>query len=274
MPLRITKSYNQLKISFIGAGNVSWHLAQTLENAGHNVAEVFSRNIKNAEELTKYLYDAKVQRDLNFADSQAKVFFLCVTDDSMLEVAKQLVLPEDSMLIHTSGSKSLAELDELLRLNSDVTIKTGVFYPLQTFTKNYKVNFAEIPICIESEEEDVEKVLINLGQDISDITYLINSEERRVLHVAAVFACNFTNHLWAVAQEIVEDNELEFDLLKPLINETFRKAMSSENIFKAQTGPARRGDNKIINQHLLFLKQQPDYQQIYRVLSEGILKKK
>lgn len=274
MPLKITKSYNQLKISFIGAGNVSWHLAQALENAGHNVAEVFSRNTKNAEELTKYLYDAKVQLDLNFADSQAKVFFLCVTDDSMLEVAKQLVLPEGSMLIHTSGSKSLAELDELLRLNSDVTIQTGVFYPLQTFSKNFKVNFTEIPICIESEEEDVEKVLINLGQDISDITYLINSEERRVLHVAAVFACNFTNHLWAVAQEIVEDNELEFDLLKPLINETFRKAMSSENIFKAQTGPARRGDNKIINQHLLFLKQQPDYQQIYRVLSEGILKKK
>ncbi|MCU0468566.1 MAG: DUF2520 domain-containing protein [Arcicella sp.] len=263
-----------MKISFIGAGNVSWHLAQALENAGHGIEEVYSRNIKNSEELTQYLYNAKVQKDLNFADSQAQVFFLCVTDDSMLEVAKQLVLPENSMLIHTSGSKSLGELDELLRLNSDVTIKTGVFYPLQTFTKNFKVNFAEIPICIESEEEDVEKVLIKLGQDISDITYLVNSEERRVLHVAAVFACNFTNHLWGIAQEIVEDNDLEFKLLKPLIHETFRKAMSANDIFKAQTGPARRGDNKIINQHLLFLKQQPDYQQVYRVLSEGILKKK
>jgi predicted short-subunit dehydrogenase-like oxidoreductase (DUF2520 family) len=263
-----------MKISFIGAGNVSWHLAQALENVGHSVEEVFSRNTKNAEDLTKYLYNAKVQRDLNFSKSNAQVFFLCVTDDSMFEVVKQLVLPEDSMLIHTSGSKSLAELDELIRINSDVTIKTGVFYPLQTFTKNFKLNFAEIPICIESEDESVEKVLITLGQDISDITYAVSSEERRVLHVAAVFACNFTNHLWAIAQEIVEDNELEFDLLKPLINETFRKAMASENIFNAQTGPARRGDNKIINQHLLFLKQQPDYQQIYRVLSEGILKKK
>lgn len=263
-----------MKISFIGAGNVSWHLAQALENAGHGIEEVYSRNIKNSEELTQYLYNAKVQKDLNFADSQAQVFFLCVTDDSMLEVAKQLVLPENSMLIHTSGSKSLGELDELLRLNSDVTIKTGVFYPLQTFTKNFKVNFTEIPICIEAEEEDVEKVLIKLGQDISDITYLVNSEERRVLHVAAVFACNFTNHLWGIAQEIVEDNDLEFKLLKPLIHETFRKAMSANDIFKAQTGPARRGDNKIINQHLLFLKQQPDYQQVYRVLSEGILKKK
>ncbi len=263
-----------MKLSFIGAGNVSWHLSQALENAGHGVEEVFSRNNKNAEELTKHLYNAKVQRDLNFSKSKAQVFFLCVTDDSMIEVVKQLVLPEGSMLIHTSGSKSLSELDELLRINSDITIQSGVFYPLQTFTKNYKVDFSEIPICIESEDAEVEKVLINLGQDISDITYMVNSEERRVLHVAAIFACNFTNHLWGVAQEIVQDNHLEFDLLKPLINETFRKAMASEDIFKAQTGPARRGDNKIINQHLLFLKQQPDYQQVYRVLSEGILKKK
>jgi predicted short-subunit dehydrogenase-like oxidoreductase (DUF2520 family) len=263
-----------MKISFIGAGNVSWHLSQALENAGHGVEEVFSRNNKNSEELTKHLYNAKVQSDLNFSKSKAQVFFLCVTDDSMIEVVKQLVLPEGSMLIHTSGSKSLGELDELLRINSDVTIQSGVFYPLQTFTKNYKIDFTEIPICIESEDVEVEKVLIDLGHDISDITYVVNSEERRVLHIAAVFACNFTNHLWGIAQEIVQDNNLEFELLKPLINETFRKAMASEDIFKAQTGPARRGDNKIITQHLLFLKQQPDYQQVYRVLSEGILKKK
>jgi predicted short-subunit dehydrogenase-like oxidoreductase (DUF2520 family) len=263
-----------MKISFIGAGNVSWHLSKALENAGHGVEEVFSRNNKNAEELTKHLYNAKVQQNLNFSKSKAQVFFLCVTDDSMIEVVKQLVLPEGSMLIHTSGSKSLGELDELLRINSDVTIKSGVFYPLQTFSKNHSVNFTEVPICIESEEEDVEKVLITLGQDISDVTYMVNSEERRTLHVAAVFACNFTNHLWGIAQEIVKDNDLEFDLLKPLINETFRKAMATDDIFRVQTGPARRGDNKIINQHLLFLKQQPDYQQVYRVLSEGILKKK
>ncbi len=263
-----------MKISFIGAGNVSWHLSQALENVGHSVAEVYSRNIQNAEDLAKNLYNAKVQRDLNFSKSIAKVFFLCVTDDSMLEVAKQLVLPEGSMLVHTSGSKSLAELDELLRINSDVSIMTGVFYPLQTFTKNFQIDFTEIPICIESDEEVVEKTLIDLGQDISDITYVVDSEERRVLHIAAVFACNFTNHLWGITQEIMRDNDLEFNLLKPLINETFRKAMASDDIFKAQTGPARRGDNKIINQHLLFLKQQPDYQQIYRVLSEGILKKK
>jgi predicted short-subunit dehydrogenase-like oxidoreductase (DUF2520 family) len=219
------------------------------------------------------LYNAKAQNDFDFAKSEAQLFFLCVTDDAMAEVVKQLILPEGSILIHTSGSKSLHELNELLLVYQDIELKTGVFYPLQTFSKAFHVNFSEIPICIEAEDEAVEKVLITLGQDISDITYAVSSEERRVLHVAAVFACNFTNHLWGVAQEIVEQNDLEFELLKPLIYETFKKAMASKNIFEAQTGPAARGDQKIINQHLLFLKQQPDYQHVYRALSEGIGRK-
>ncbi len=260
-----------MKISFIGAGNVAWHLSQALENAGHGVEEIFSKDIKNAESLIAHLYNAQIQTTLNFSNSTARVFFLCVTDDSMPEVVQQLVLPEDSILIHTSGSKSLADLDKVINLHSDIPIKTGVFYPLQTFTKGFKVDFLEIPICIEAEDEEVEKILIGLGQDISDITYAVNSEERRVLHVAAVFACNFTNHLWAIAQELVKENDLEFDLLKPLISETFRKAMTSEDIFKVQSGPASRGDQKIITQHLLFLKQQPEYQHVYRILSISLI---
>jgi predicted short-subunit dehydrogenase-like oxidoreductase (DUF2520 family) len=263
-----------MKISFIGAGNVAWHLSQALENAGHSVEEIFSKDLKNAQSLIAHLYNAKIQTNLNFSNSTAKVFFLCVTDDSMPEVVQQLVLPEESILIHTSGSKSLADLDKVINTHSDIPIKTGVFYPLQTFTKGFKVDFSEIPVCIEAEDEEVEKILIGLGQDISDITYAVNSEERRVLHIAAVFACNFTNHLWAIAQEIVKDNDLEFDLLKPLISETFRKAMTAEDISKVQSGPASRGDQKIITQHMLFLKQQPDYQQVYRILSESIAEKK
>jgi predicted short-subunit dehydrogenase-like oxidoreductase (DUF2520 family) len=262
-----------LKISFIGSGNVAWHLAQALENVGHTIEEIYSRNLQHAEKLVSQLYNAKAQNDFDFAKSEAQLFFLCVTDDAMAEVVKQLILPEGSILIHTSGSKSLHELNELLLVYQDIELKTGVFYPLQTFSKAFHVNFSEIPICIEAEDEAVEKVLITLGQDISDITYAVSSEERRVLHVAAVFACNFTNHLWGVAQEIVEQNDLEFELLKPLIYETFKKAMASKNIFEAQTGPAARGDQKIINQHLLFLKQQPDYQHVYRALSEGIGRK-
>ena len=157
-----------MKISFIGAGNVAWHLSQALENAGHGVEEIFSKDIKNAQSLIAHLYNAKIQTNLNFSNSLARIFFLCVTDDSMPEVVEQLVLPEDSVLIHTSGSKSLADLDKTVNLHSDVSIKTGVFYPLQTFTKSVKVDFSEIPVCIEAEDEEVEKTLIKLGQDISD----------------------------------------------------------------------------------------------------------
>ena len=260
-----------MKISFIGSGNVAWHLSQALEKVGHSVEEVYSRNPKNADALVKKLYNATAMRTLDFTDSPSKVFFLCVSDDAIAEIIKHLRLPLNAILIHTSGSKSLKEMDELLRVHSDIPIKTGVFYPIQTFSKMFHVNFNEIPICIESENEDVENLLITLGQDISDITYAVNSEERKVLHVAAVFACNFTNHLMGIAQELVEENDLEFELLKPLIYETFKKAIEAKNIFKVQTGPAVRGDQKIINQHLLFLKQKPDYQQIYRALSEGIL---
>lgn len=259
-----------MKISFIGSGNVAWHLSRALENVGHSVEEVYSRNPKNADALTKVLYNATSYYSLDFRDSMAKVFFLCVSDDAIAEVIKHLVLPIDAILIHTSGSKSLHEMDELLRVYSDIPIKTGVFYPVQTFSKTFHVNLLTTPICIESENEDVENLLITLGQEISDITYVVNSEERKVLHVSAVFACNFTNHLLGIAQDILEQNDLEFALLKPLIQETFRKATETENIFEAQTGPAVRGDQKTLTQHLLFLKQQPDYQHIYRTLSESI----
>ncbi|MEA5426997.1 Rossmann-like and DUF2520 domain-containing protein [Arcicella lustrica] len=259
-----------MKISFIGSGNVAWHLSQALENIGHSVEEVYSRNPKHTEALTKVLYNANAHDSLDFRNSNAQLFFLCVSDDAIAEVIKHLMLPLDAILIHTSGSKSLHDMDELLRVYSDIPIKTGVFYPVQTFSKTFHVDFNTIPICIESENEAVENMLITLGQELSDITYAVNSEERRILHVSAVFACNFTNHLLGIAQELLEENDLEFELLKPLIKETFKKAIDAKSIFKVQTGPAVRGDQKILNQHLLFLKQQPDYQHIYRALSEGI----
>jgi predicted short-subunit dehydrogenase-like oxidoreductase (DUF2520 family) len=262
-----------MKISFIGSGNVAWHLSQALENAGHAVIEVFSRENRNATALTKQLYNAKVQKDLNFANSDAELFFLCVSDDAMEEVTRKLVLPEGSILVHTSGSKSLKDLNELVEVYSEIPQKTGVFYPLQTFSKVFHVNFEEVPICIETESEDVEKVLITLAQDISEVTYSVNSDERKVLHLAAVFACNFTNHLLGISQEILSHNNLEMKLLEPLIKETFKKALKSPKIFNVQTGPARRGDQKIINRHLLSLKEKPDYQRIYQVLTESISKK-
>ncbi|NBB28712.1 DUF2520 domain-containing protein [Cellulophaga sp. BC115SP] len=262
-----------MKISFIGAGNVAWHLSQALETANYDIETVYSRNPSNARALTQQLYNAQVHRGLDFLDSNSDIFFLCVSDDAMEEVIRNLSLPSGAILVHTSGSKTLNELQELVDVYLDETIRTGVFYPLQTFTKMFHVNFSEIPICLESSNLDVENLLITLAQSISDVTYAVNSEERKRIHLAAVYACNFTNHLWGIAQDLMKKNDLEFKLLEPLIKETLRKALESEDIFAVQTGPARRNDQKIIQRQIGSLKDHTGYKKIYESITEDIIDK-
>lgn len=262
-----------MKISFIGAGNVAWHLSQALENENHPILEVYSKTPENATLLANKLFRCKVKDSLDFSESKADIFFLCVSDDAMEEVVSKLKLPKNAILVHTSGSKTLADLDEYTEAFMNHPPKTGVFYPLQTFSKSVKLLFADIPICLETNDEGVENILITLAQDISEITYAVTSEERKSLHIAAVFACNFTNHLWGVAQAYLREHDLDFHLLEPLIRETLRKAMSAESIFEVQTGPAKRNDKKILANQFLKLKDKPEEQFIYRVLTEAILKK-
>ena len=260
-----------MKISFIGAGNVAWHLSQAFESANYSINEVYSRNPANARALTQQLYNAQTHRGLDFSSSVSQIFFLCVTDDAMEEVIRNLSLPVGAILVHTSGSKTLRDLQELVEVYLDESIKIGVFYPLQTFTKMFHVDFKEIPICLESNDLGVESLLITLAQDISDITYAVNSDERKVLHLAAVFACNFTNHLWGIAQELMKTNDLEFKLLEPLIKETLRKALDAKDIFEVQTGPARRNDKEVVQRQMAYLKDMPAYQKIYDSITKNII---
>ncbi|MBC8154395.1 MAG: DUF2520 domain-containing protein [Bacteroidetes bacterium] len=260
-----------MEISFIGAGNTAWHLAPAFENAGHHVNEVYSRQLTNARQLVSMLYDARTHSDLNFADSPSRLFVLAVPDDALADVCARLVLPEQAILVHTSGSQSLHALQKLTELYSDVPVRTGVFYALMTFSKGQPLlNFEDIPLCLEAGDTDTETLLVALGQEISTIVYLVNSRERKVLHVAAVFACNFTNHLLAIANDLTTDEQLEFDLLKPLIRETFRKALLAPNPADVQTGPARRGDHSILSSHIAHLATQPRLAELYEVLSESI----
>jgi predicted short-subunit dehydrogenase-like oxidoreductase (DUF2520 family) len=262
-----------MKLSFIGAGNVAWHLSQALENENHPIIEVYSKSLDNATLLANKLFRCKAKDDLDFSDSKAEMFFLCVSDDAMEEVVSKLKLPKNAIVVHTSGSKTLADLDEYMEAFMNYPPKTGVFYPLQTFSKSVKLLFADIPICLETNDEEVENIMIMLAQDISEITYAVTSEERKSLHLAAVFACNFTNHLWGIAQSYLKEHELDFHLLEPLIRETLRKAMNTESIFDVQTGPAKRNDKKILANQFLKLKDKPEEQFIYRILTEAILKK-
>lgn len=260
-----------MEISFIGAGNLAWHLAPALENAGHHINEVYSRQLQHARQLVSNLYDAHTHSDLNFADSPSKLFVLAVPDDALETVCSRLVLPENALIVHTSGTMPLASLEQWMQIYSDVPVRTGVLYALQTFTKGRTfMPFDEIPLCLEASDGPTEDILVQLGQELSDTVYVLTSDERRLLHVAAVFACNFTNHLLSIAHTLTTSHDLAFDLLRPLITETFRKGIAADNPADVQTGPARRGDLGTIESHLSLLADQPRLSEIYQIMSNSI----
>lgn len=260
-----------MEISFIGAGNLAWHLAPALENAGHHINEVYSRQLQSARRLVSNLYDARTHSDLNFADSPSRLFVLAVPDDALEAVCSRLVLPENARLVHTSGSRPLTDLAHWMAVYSDVLVQTGVFYALQTFTKEQPfMAFDTVPLCLEATEKTLEDELVTIGQQISDTVYLITSDERKLLHVAAVFACNFTNHLLAIACDQVTRGGMEFGLLRPLIRETMRKGLAASNPADVQTGPARRNDLSTIEAHLSMLDSQPRLAELYALLTASI----
>ena len=251
-------------ISFIGSGNLAWHLAPALDNAGFVVKEIYSRSPKHAGALTERLYQAEVKATLDFSTSPSQIFIVATSDDSIEVIAQEIILPEESILLHTSGSQPL----QALRFAA--TNDIGVFYPLQTFSKSKKTNFKDIPIFIESNTSEAEVALLTIAKAISNKVQKIGSEERKALHIAAVFASNFTNHMLTISKQILQQNSLSFDLLKPLITETISKALSI-GPQDAQTGPARRGDLEILDKHAEFLLGDEALHEIYKVISQHIL---
>lgn len=258
------------RVTFIGAGSVAWQLSRAFENAGYSVAEVYSRDIRHARLLAERLYDAHPTNNLNLCDSPARLFLLCIPDDAHEEVIRQLVLPKGVTLVHTSGSRSLRDLQELTTIYSNVPVRTGVFYPLQTFSRQISIQLGEVPLCIEAADSETETTLVRMAQELSRTVYLVSSEERKVLHIAAVFASNFTNHLWSIAHDLLDEYQLDFDLLKPLIAETVRKALTASHPSDVQTGPAIRGDFHLIREHLSFLESHERLAHIYQTLSQNI----
>lgn len=255
---------SNLEISLIGSGNLAWHLAPELDNAGFVVREVYSRNKKNAGNLIDRLYQAEIKTDLDFSESQSAVFIIAVSDDVIESIIQEIVVPAESILVHTSGSKPMDIL------TNASTPNIGVFYPLQTFNKHKKVNFSDIPICIEAENKLTLKVLKNIGQQLGEKIYPINSASRQTLHIASVFACNFTNHMLTMSKDILTRNNLDFEILKPLIVETINNSLEldPENV---QTGPAVRGDLEVLDRHLKALKNNKPFAKIYKVITQDIL---
>ncbi|MCJ8209888.1 DUF2520 domain-containing protein [Mucilaginibacter sp. RS28] len=253
-----------MRITILGSGNVATHLAAALKNAGHAIWQVYSPHLDHAA-LLAYHVKAEAVNDINAIKADADLYIISVKDDAIITIASQLAV-EEKPVVHTSGATPLAALKRFGE-------HSGVFYPLQTFSKQKEVNFREVPLCIEAASESVRNILTHLGRDISNRVYEVSTEQRKILHLSAVFACNFPNYLYEIARGLLAANGLDFDLLRPLVLETADKVQHSlPNA--VQTGPAVRNDEKTMQAHLGMLQDDVFLQNIYRLLSEGITKMK
>ncbi len=251
-----------MHITFIGSGNLATHFAVALKNAGHQIIQVYSPNFQNAAMLA-YHVKADAIDDLNKIDIRADLFIIAVKDDAIKTIAEKMA-PYQKILVHTSGA---TDLQTILKYNS----RAGVIYPLQTFSKTREVNFNAVPLCIEGSNNLVTQQLLELGQTISKNVYQVDSGQRKVLHLAAVFACNFPNNLYAIAQSLLVQHQLNFDMLRPLILETAQKVQDNFPV-DVQTGPAIRHDQNTMDAHLQMLTHYPQLQQLYDALSQSIIK--
>ena len=256
---------SSFSISFIGAGNLAWNLAPAFENAGHNIVEISSLHSESAQSLANSLYSTKAKTDSDFSSSEIDFLFLAVKDDVIGDLTEEIISDNNTILLHCSGNTMM---DVLSKFKGPY----GVFYPLQTFSKAYRVNFSDIPICIESYDPDVEKKIGMLAKSISKNVSFISSGKRKAIHMAAVFANNFTNHMLAQSSEILNEMKIDPRILRPLCEETIRKAFELDPD-SSQTGPARRGDLKTIREHLEKLDDWEDSKGIYELLSNQILRK-
>jgi len=250
-----------MNIVLLGSGNVATHLGRAFKLAGQTIVQVWSPDINHAKELADTVASEAIS-DLDDINRDADLYIISVKDDAISELASKLKIG-DKLIVHTSGSTGLEALE-------GVSSRIGVFYPLQTFSKNKAVDFRQIPIAVEASNPEDVAVIRAIADRLSERVMELSSVQRKALHVAAVFACNFTNHLFAIAQELLEAENLDFDLIRPLIAETADKIQLNEPE-SVQTGPAIREDREIILSHLEMLQDKPELQELYERLSQNIV---
>lgn len=250
-------------VSIIGSGNVATALGIALHKAGIRILEVFSPNINNSKLLAEKVNCKHVDK-IEGINTVSDLYIIATPDKEIANVVAKLN-GFGGIAVHTSGSWPANVFYGNVK-------SYGVFYPLQTFTKGKSVDFRNVPICIEGSDETTSGLLVQLAKKISNNVVLLNSKQRQHLHLAAVTVNNFTNLLYSLAHDVLDENGIDFSLLHPLINETARK-IHKVNPADAQTGPARRNDTPTINKHLELLDKYPDHKEIYRLLSNQIIRK-
>jgi len=253
-------------IVILGAGNVAWHLLESFTLAGFTIQQVFGRNALEAGDFEAF-GNTQYITDIHEIDPNADIYFICVNDDAIEEVAGTLPfsLDNNQILVHTSGGQSI-------KLLSKYAQHYGSFWPLQSLTKETQILSNEIPVIITSSDEFTRSSLILLADAISDSFTVIEDDKKQELHLAAVLVNNFTNHLYTLTSEYCTDHGVDFYLLSSLIKETSLKS-TGFNPSEIQTGPARRNDNSTIEKHLTQLEEYPDLYKIYCLFTESIIQK-
>ena len=246
-----------ISVILLGTGNVATHLISAFSKAKKvELKQVYGRKKSSLKQIDKNINTTTNLADLEDAD----VYIIAISDDIIAKFSSQLQL-KNKLVVHTSGSVSLQSLQ--------CSANKGVFYPLQTFSKKHKVNFNEVPICIEAENKKDLSLLKKLASSISDKVYPIDSEQRKYLHISAVFTNNFVNKLYSIGYDICSQNKIPFEVLQPLILESAKK-IAVNSPADIQTGPAYRNDTKIISNHLKLLS--GNEKKIYKLLTESIQK--
>lgn len=250
------------RVTIVGTGNIAWHMARALRQAGIVIPHIISRSQERAAVLAADVSAIPLD-DPAKVQEQPDCYLLCVSDD-VLPVVQATYAGKGPLVAHTSGSTGL---DVLTAIGNEA----GVFYPLQTFTKWVDMEYGRIPFLVEGSDEKAAARIKALAGKISEEVQMATSPQRMKIHVAAVFACNFSNHLSAIADRLMQESGLDFDLLRPLVEETTRKLQHMSPV-EAQTGPAIRNDLVTIGKHLESLGHKPEEQELYRLLSDNILR--
>ena len=247
-------------IYIIGAGNVATQLGIGLQEAGIQFVGVFSKTFESAQILGEKL-KCPYTNEINSISQEADIYIVSVKDDALYEDLG-IIIPANAIIAHTSGSVQ----DDVL---SKYSQNFGVLYPLCTFTKEKKVDWKDIPVCIEGSNEKVRETLKVLGLKLSSHIHEFSSQQRAVLHLAAVWVNNFPNHMLHIAEELCKEENIPFPILEPLAIETIRKAFS-QGAFSSQTGPALRSDRKTLEKHLRLLGDDEDKSTLYIYMSKAI----
>ncbi|MEY3399331.1 MAG: hypothetical protein RL220_1925 [Bacteroidota bacterium] len=245
-----------MKFGIAGTGNVAWHLAEMFTGAGHELLKVYGRNHQSAGNLA-------IRHSAEVAESAAELkgcdlVFVSVNDDSIGEVAHSI--PSDVFVIHTSGSASIDVMPQHSR---------GVMWPVQSLTRGEGATYQGMPVVIEASGAEERKLLRNFIEPARVRIYELSGDKRRELHMAAVFASNFPNHMYAIASRLAARAGADFQIMKPLIFGSVEKLRWMDPL-QAQTGPAMRGDEKTMERHLEMLNNDPDLREMYRLISESI----